>query len=454
MFKESAKSFVSLVREIDTEYRTQRDRGTLFELLVKTYLENEPVYQRLFESVWMLNEVPDEYNIPKIDIGVDLVAKKYKTGELVAIQAKYYDKETTIQKSDIDSFLNEVGKKYYTEGLIITTTDKWSQNANNALDSRDKNIMRISLSQLKESQIDWSAYTFNKPKEVTLQKRKTPRPHQVPAIKDVIKGLGKADRGKLIMAPGTGKTYTSMAIAEELANKTNNVFKVLYLVPSIQLLAQTLREWNADISYKMDSIAVCSDRKVTKKRIGTEIEDIATTDIGFPATTNTENLLDYQNVIEDKQEQPEFITVFSTYQSIDVIVDAQNQGFFDFDLVICDEAHRTTGTTELGQEGSAFTKIHSNDNIKAKKRLYQTAKPRVYGEDAKRKAEEKSVVIADMNDPDIYGEELHRIGFGEAIRRGILTDYKVMVLAVDEDVIARRFQDMFSKTKSGLQFDD
>src|SRR5699024_3162095 len=191
-----------------------------------------------------------------------------------------------------------------------------------------------------------------------------------------------------------------------------------------------------------------------KKRIGTEIEDIATTDIGFPATNNTEKLLDYQNVIEDKQEQPEFITVLSTYQSIDVIVDSHNQWFFDFDLVICDEAHRTTGTTELGQEGSAFTKIHSNDNIKAKKRLYQTATPRVYGEDAKRKAEEKSVVIADMNDPDIYGEELHRIGFGEAIRRGILTDYKVMVLAVDEDVIARRFQDMFSKTKSGLQFDD
>src|SRR5699024_12453166 len=134
--------------------------------------------------------------------------------------------------------------------------------------------------------------------------------------------------------------------------------------------------------------------------------------------------------------QPEFITVFSSCQSIDVIIDVQKHWFYDFDLLICDEAHRTTGTKELGQEGSAFTKIHSNDNIKAKKRLYQTETPRVYGEDAKRKAEEKSVVIADMNNTDIYGEELHRIGFGEAIRRGILTDYKVMVLEVDEDVIA------------------
>lgn len=454
MYKESAKSFISLVQEIDTEYRTQRDRGTLFELLVKTYLENEPVYQRLFENVWMLSEVPNEYNIPKVDTGVDLVAKKAKTGELVAIQAKYYDKDTTIQKSHIDSFLNEVGKKYYDEGLIITTTDKWSKNADTALGDRDKNIMRISLSQLKESRIDWSEYTFTTPEKVVLQERKTPRPHQVPAINDVIQGFEDADRGKLIMAPGTGKTFTSMAIAERMAEKASGTFKVLYLVPSIQLLSQTLRGWNADINFAMDSIAVCSDRKVTKERIGTELEDIATADIGFPATTNTEKLLDYQMVIEEKQEQPEFITVFSTYQSIDVIIDAQKQGFYDFDLVICDEAHRTTGTTELGQEGSAFTKVHSNDNIKAKKRLYQTATPRVYGEDAKRKAEEKSVVVADMNDPDIYGEELHRIGFGEAIRRGILTDYKVMVLAVDEKVIARRFQDIFSKTESGLHFDD
>jgi len=245
-----------------------------------------------------------------------------------------------------------------------------------------------------------------------------------------------------------------MAIAEKMAKKSNGTFKVLYLVPSIQLLSQTLRSWNADIDFNMDSIAVCSDRKVTKERIGTEIEDIATADIGFPATTNTDKLLGYQQIIETRGIQPEFISVFSTYQSIEVIIEAQKNGFYEFDLIVCDEAHRTTGANELNQEESAFTKVHSNDNVKAKKRLYQTATPRVYGEDAKRKAEEKSIVVADMNDPEIYGGELYRIGFGDAIRRGILTDYKVMVLAVDEDVIARRFQDMFSKTESGLQFDD
>lgn len=454
MGENSFKSFVSLIKEIDNEEREQRDRGTLFEKLTITYLENEPIYERLFDKVWMLQDVPDEYDIPKKDTGVDVVARKKDTGELVAVQCKYYSKSKTIRKEQIDSFLNEVGKSYYSEGLIITTTDKWSENADDALNDRDKPIMRISLSDLQESRIDWSQYSFSQPKEVVLQERKSPRPHQKPAINAVIEGFHSADRGKLIMAPGTGKTYTSLAIAEKMAAETNKPFKVLYLVPSIQLLSQTLREWNADTAYNMDSIAVCSDHKVTKKRIGTEIEDIATTDLGFPATTNASKLLDYKNSIESKHIKTEFITVFSTYQSIDVIIEAQKGGFYDFDLIVCDEAHRTTGATELNQESSAFTKVHSNSNLKAKKRLYQTATPRVYGEDAKQKAQEKSVIIADMNDSGTFGEELYRIGFGDAIRKGILTDYKVMVLAVEEDVIARRFQDMMANTESGLAFDD
>ncbi|GAB3051735.1 DEAD/DEAH box helicase [Virgibacillus ainsalahensis] len=454
MEKSSYKSFVSLIKEIDDKQREQRDRGTLFELLVITYLENEPMYKRLFDQIWMLSDVPAEYHIPKKDTGVDLVARKRETGELVAVQCKYYSKDTVIRKEHIDSFLNEVGKSYYAEGLIVTTTDKWSDNADKSLNSRDKSIMRISLSELQESRINWSAYSFNHPKEVALKDKKTPRPHQQPAIEAVVNGFQDADRGKLIMAPGTGKTFTSMAIAEEMAKEKEGTFKVLYIVPSIQLLSQSLRSWNADTDYNMDSIAVCSDRKVTKERIGTEIEDIATADIGYPATTNADKLLEYQHTIEQQNTSAEFIAVFSTYQSIDVIIEAQKNGFYDFDLIICDEAHRTTGTTELNQEASAFTKVHSNNNVQAFKRLYQTATPRVYGEDAKKKAEEKSVIIADMNDPDTYGSEFYRIGFGDAIRREILTDYKVMVLAVEEDVIARRFQDMLADNKSGLAFDD
>lgn len=450
----SSNSFISLVKEMDVAHRTQRDRGTMFELLSRTYLKNEPMYERLFDEVWTLTEVPVEFAIPKNDTGVDLVARERETGNLVAIQCKYYSENTTIQKQQIDSFLNEVGKKFYAKGIIITTTDKWGKNAEDALAGRDKIITRISLAQLQESTIDWSEFSFSAPEKVKVQSKKTPRPHQVPAIEDVVKGFETADRGKLIMAPGTGKTYTSMAIAEELAKKKGSIFRVLYLVPSIQLLSQTLRGWTADTNYNMDAIAVCSDRKVTKQESRNEYEDIAVADIGYPATTSTARLLEYQTLIENNQVKGDFLTVFSTYQSIDVIIEAQQNGFYEFDLVVCDEAHRTTGATELNKENSSFTKVHYDENIKTAKRLYQTATPRVYGEAAKQKADEMSVVIADMANPVLYGEEFYRIGFGDAIRNGILTDYKVMVLAVDEEMIARRFQQMLANKDSELEFDD
>lgn len=449
-----AKSFMSLVKEMDADYEVQRDRGTMFELLSRTYLKNEPKYKRLFDEVWLLNEVPVEYGIPKTDTGVDLVAKDRVTGDLIAIQCKYYSEDKTIQKGDIDSFFNEVGKKYYSKGIIITSTDRWGKNAEEALVGRDKDISRISLTQLKDSQIDWSGFSFATPEQVNVQERKTPRTHQIPAIEAVVKGFETVDRGKLIMAPGTGKTYTSMAIAEEMAKKKNGVFRVLYLVPSIQLLSQTLRGWTADTNYQMDAIAVCSDRKVTKQETKGDYEDITVADIGFPATTDMDKLLAYQVQIESSSSKGDFLTVFSTYQSIDVIIEAQKQGFYEFDLVVCDEAHRTTGATELGKEDSSFTKVHYDENIKTAKRLYQTATPRVYGDAAKQKAEEMSVVLYHMDKEEWYGKEFYRIGFGDAIRQGILTDYKVMVLAVDEEMIARRFQQMLANKDSELEFDD
>ncbi|MBK3949363.1 type ISP restriction/modification enzyme [Staphylococcus haemolyticus] len=447
-------SFFSLIKKMDNNIDQQRDRGTLFERLCIAYLKNEPLYSNLFDEVWMLNEVPDKYEIPKVDTGVDLVAKKNGSEELTAIQCKYYSEKTTIRKAHIDSFLNEVGKKYYTDGLIITTTDKWSKNADDALNDRNKKIMRLSLSDLHNSKIDWSTFNFGNSDEVKLLPPKTPRKHQIPAIEAVVKGFEENDRGKLIMAPGTGKTYTSMAITEKLAESKNDTFKVLYLVPSIQLLSQTLKSWNADISVNMKSIAVCSDRKVTKQTSSNKLEDISSVDIGFPATTNKTTLLQYMHSIENKDYGSKIITVFSTYQSIGVISEAQKDGFYNFDLVICDEAHRTTGATEVNKEASAFTMVHSNNNIKANKRLYQTATPRVYGESAKKKADEKSVLIADMADEETYGKEFYRIGFGDAIRKGILTDYKVMVLAVDEDFVFKGFQEMIARNESEIGFDD
>lgn len=454
MESKNFKSFRSLMAEIDSVDRQQRDRGTLFEVMVTAYLENEPKYTRLFDKVWMLSDVPDEYKVPKRDDGVDLVGRLRDSDELVAIQCKFYSEDTKIYKRHIDSFLSQLNKKYYTEGMIVTSTDDWSPDADQALLNLSKTVSRIGLAELSESLIDWSDWSFENSEEVALQEKKTPRPHQIPAIDAVIEGFESTDRGKLIMAPGTGKTYTSMAIAERMADKKKgDVFRVLYLVPSIQLLSQTLKGWTQDTNYTMDSIAVCSDRKVTKKEAEEGQVDIASIDIGYPATTNTAKLMEYYKRIENDPNKGDFLTVFSTYQSIDVIIEAQKQGFYDFDLIVCDEAHRTTGSVALGEANTSFTKVHSNENIRGANRLYQTATPRVYGDNVKQKADENSIVLYEMSNTDLFGEEFYRLGFGQAIRQGVLTDYKVMVLGVDEGVISSQFQKFLAR-EDELKFDD
>lgn len=455
--KKKLSSLEELLDEIDKKDSAQRDRGTMFENVSLVYFKNEPMYKQRFSEVWALNDVPSEYDIPKKDVGVDLVAKERITGDLVAIQCKYYDSATIIQKGHIDSFLNEIGKKYYASGIIVASSPNWSNNAENALKDRDKKIARIGFEDLLNSHIDWSKYSPSKAEAVTpLKPRKTPRPHQVEAIEAAIEGFKEQDRGKLIMAPGTGKTYTSLQIAESLAKEKDGQFRVLYLVPSIQLLSQSLRGWTGDSIYAndMNTIAVCSDRNVTRKESQNVEFDISVADIGYPATTNSQKLLEYKNTIEEKNIDNKFLVVFSTYQSVEVISQAQQQGFYEFDLIVADEAHRTTGATKLGENGSAFVQVHNNKVIKGNKRLYQTATPRVYGDNAKTKADEMSVIIADMDDEKTYGPEFFRLGFGKAVHSGILTDYKVMVLAVNESMVQKEMQRIFANDNNELEFDD
>lgn len=242
------------------------------------------------------------------------------------------------------------------------------------------------------------------------------------------------------MAPGTGKTFTSLRIAEGVMRDQNKAsFNVLYLVPSIQLLSQTLFNWNNDVSddIKMTSFSVVSDRKATKKSSGDD--ELGAKDVGFPATTNVDELMSNYNYVKELDSGQHMTVVFSTYQSIDVLHQAQEKGFPEFDLIIADEAHRTTGATKLGED-TMFTEVHSNKNVQGKLRLYQTATPRIYDANTKRKAKENSIVVSSMDDEEKYGQEIFRYGFGEAVARGYLTDYKVAVLAVNESFINKDMQ--------------
>lgn len=426
----------------------QRERGTLFEKLVLAYLKNEPTYKALYQNVWLLADVPDEYGISKKDTGVDLVAQQ-KNGDLVAIQAKFYTHK--VGKDAINSFVAELGKSYYQRGLIISTVDEWNSNARETIEENEKGIEIIGLSDLRNSQIDWAQFNFERPEKVTIKKPKQLRGYQQTAKENALNHFKEHERGQLIMAPGTGKTFTSLKIAEALAAEQEKPFKVLYLVPSIQLLTQTLRGWNNDTELTMTSMAVTSDRDASRGTDGNE--DIKAADIGYPATTSSQKILQNWHDFE-KGNPTDLVVIFSTYQSIDVIGEAQKQGLPEFDFIISDEAHRTTGAHESTKEASIFAKVHSNNNVQGRKRMYQTATPKIFGESAKKNAKEKSILLASMDDESKYGEVFFRMGFGQAVSHDILTDYKVMVLAVDEAAIQKDMQRTLADPENGLNIDD
>ncbi len=438
-------TITELLDELRGLFGNERDKGTAFEKLIKMFLESEPKYLNTLSNVWTWKDFPYRDNIG--DIGIDLVAKTY-TNEYWAIQCKFYDEEHTISKDDVDTFLASSSKMFYVDSkptkysyrLIASTTDKYNKNAEIELRNQDPQVGRLGIADLLESQIDWKKYSLMS-KKMEVKDKKNPRKHQIDAISDVLNGFKNYDRGKLIMACGTGKTFTSLRIAEEQLNGKGNV---LFLVPSIELASQSLTEWSAQCRYSFDAAVVCSDNKASKGENSIEL--------GFPSTTDVTRLKEWYEIINNDDRPLNFI--FSTYQSIDVVSKFQKETGLEFDLIICDEAHRTTGVTLSDEDESFFVKVHDNDFIKAKKRLYMTATPRIYADTAKMKVDEANAYLCSMDDENIYGPEFHKLGFGDAVKYGLLTDYKVLVLAVDEEYVKKELQDLLIDENHELKLED
>lgn len=410
------------------------------------FIKHDPGMAQEYEDVWTFTDWAKAHRLDGKDIGIDLVAKIRGEDSFCAIQCKFYAEGYRIQKGDIDSFLASSATKHFSRGLVFDATGApWSINAEALLD--DLNVTRIGLDRLEESPIDWAAW-FQRD-EIKVAAPKSLRPHQIEALAAVQGGLADADRGKLIMACGTGKTFTGLKIAEAMAGPGKTV---LVLVPSLALMSQTIREWTIDSATPLRSYAVCSDVQVGKRRRDADdVAEVELHDLDYPATTNAAKLASRAH-----QSAPDRMTVvFSTYQSIQVISDAQKlHGFPEFDLIICDEAHRTTGATLAGEDESNFVKIHNQAFIAGKKRIYMTATPRVYGEAVKAKASEASAELASMDDETLYGQTLFTRGFGWAVENQLLTDYKVLVLAVDEGMVSSGVQHRLADGGTELKLDD
>ncbi|KAA6504498.1 DEAD/DEAH box helicase [Helicobacter pylori] len=406
-----------------------RHKGSLFEKISKRFLiEHDSANE--YESIDLWNDW--ELRGKERDRGIDIVIQT-TSKEYIAVQCKFH--QNSISYNDISTFLTQlqsgVGEVRFKKGIIISTSNLTSE-ALKAIEQIRSTGMGIDIDEITEedfiySRIDWEKFDPTKTEdEIPLCDKKRPRSHQTEAIEKTKEYFSdpKNARGKLIMACGTGKTYTSLKIMEALDPKIT-----LFLAPSIALLSQTFREYAQEKSEPFYASIVCSDDKVGKSK-DEDNDDIKSSELPIKVSTRLEDIL---SAYEKAQKENKRFIIFSTYQSALRIKEAQEAGLNGIDLIICDEAHRTVGamySTNERDDKNAFTLCHSDENIKAKKRLYMTATPKVYSESSKAKAKEKDNVIYSMDDEEIFGEEIYTLNFERAIALDLLTDYKVIILAV------------------------
>ena len=425
---------------------SERDKGTRFERLMQAYLKTDPRYTSELKEVWLWSEFPFKADFGGKDTGIDIVAKTYDD-EYWAVQCKCYDENTRITKADVDTFLATSGRTFdnqtrkFSQRLWIATNYNQSNEVYNSFLNQDVPVISLGLADLENSGVDWDKLDSGLyGTSAKAGKFDGMLEHQERAVTAALEHFESHDRGQMIMACGTGKTFTSLKIAEKYTK--GNGF-VLFLVPSIALLNQTLNEWYIQADVELNTICICSDSEASNERRKEDSADSRIVNLSYPATTNiNENMKRFRSC----RNKEGMTVVFSTYQSIEVVSKVQKELMKEFgekakfDLIICDEAHRTTGIKEPDRDESAFLHVHDNNFIHAKKRLYMTATPRIYIEAVKTKAKEEKVELCSMDDVEKYGEEFFHIGFGEAVDNKLLSDYKVIVLTISEDVVPKEMQ--------------
>ena len=425
--------FQEVLQTLRDKANNPPEQGALFERLMLAYLKQDPT--RNFADVCSYQNWAQRQTLmgrDARDLGIDLVAQD-KDGRHHAIQCKFYNEDTTIQKADVDSFLLDSARpNIFASRLLVHTAGNISTNVDKAVANQQPIFQKLGPDELTAASVNWDFIDPTKTK--VIQKRYELRHHQQEALEKTLQGFKTADRGKVIMACGTGKTLLALHIAEKQAPPTGG--HVLVLMPSIALMSQLLREWAWQRHRDHRYFAICSDRQVGKD------EDMHIEDLSIPATTNSKHF--YEHIIQPSKR---LTVVFSTYQSIDKVSEAQRMGAPEYDLVICDEAHRTTGVDLIdtpASKGTLFTRIHNPQFLKAKKRLYMTATSRVYTDTVQTQAKDRNAYVFSMDNKDHYGEEFYHLAFSQAIKKGLLSDYKVIVLAVEQRYVDQVMQDAFT----------
>lgn len=355
------------------------------------------------------------------DLGIDIVALA-NDGRRIAIQCKCQNDGTTLLKGSINSFLAEAGarRNAYDELWIVSNVGL-SRNAAVAfmgLETKCKHIL------------------FNAYADVPLDAgkspdRREPNAPQRAAIEAAVAGFAEHDRGKLVMACGSGKTFTSLRIAEALHPDGAPV--MLFAAPSIALVGQARREWLTHCDDPISTIVVCSSKAEGRPVSKDEAADISAHELSCKVTTDAAEIAEFMREGAQVRTPKRRRAVFCTYQSLARVAEAQaKHGAPSFDLAIADEAHRTTGAFDKTAKGreTDWQLFLDGERLNAKRRLHMTATPRVYSPTAKSAAAKRGVDVVDMSGA-AYGPTFHELSFREAVKHGLLCDYRVIVLAVN-----------------------
>ena len=443
--EQTDNGFYDALNYIRQNANSQFGKGRLFERLIQAYLLEDPFYKKRFSEVYLWTEWAQlRPEVGGVDLGIDLVATE-RDGGYCAIQCKCYAEDKRISKADLDSFISESNRKPYTARMFVDTGKSWSKNLLKAIDGLQPPCQRISAADLASRPVQWPDLSHQAPNQLDYQLESfSLREHQQKAFDDVINGFKDANRGKLIMACGTGKTFTALRIAEEIADVGG---RVLYLVPSIGLFSQAMREWAEQQAVPHRYIGICSDT-----RAGKTTEDASLLELEIPVTTDE---IAISEALQ-KTDKDNMRVVFCTYHSLPKVEEAQDAGAPAFDIILCDEGHRTTGIERSSNDDktSPFVLVHDADRIRANKRLYMTATPRLYTESAKAKAAQHKIDVFSMDDPKTYGPEFHHLPFSKAVEQDLLSDYKVVVLAMSEKGVMETLHGYLSNGGSEININD
>jgi len=441
---------------------SEKEKGECFERLMKNFLLTYAPYRGKFSNVWLWKNFPYKNQLGGKDLGIDLVVKTFDEN-FVAVQCKFYSDNSTVKMEHVSNFISNSGRKFFVDGvekifsgrIWISTNENYSANALEMMKNQSPEIKIINLADLRRAQINWSM--VNNGFHGKDAANREPKDYQIDAINSAEKYFQKNSRGQLIMACGTGKTFTSLKIAEKISPNG----KILFLVPSISLLSQSFSEWATFSEKPVNAICICSDSQTSNVE-----DEIIEVNLPIPAMTDDKKIsVALQKIFNNPSDRFGMTVIFSTYQSIEIVHKVQkNLGEkLNFDLIICDEAHRTAATTdseknkqkhsdseknsELG-ELSIFTAVHDEKFLHAKKRLYMTATPKLYKTDLKKNIALNDLTVWSMDDENIFGKEIYRIGFKTAIEKEILSPYKILIFAVNENEITPSLKNIvFDKNK-------